>query len=314
MKLAIVCRPYSFHGGIETSTAGLLDELVRQGHAVDLFSTAGQREVPGVRLRRLPALRHPSALRLLSFGLAARRASRSGAYDIVQSHERGLFQDIYRAGEGCHRAYLSAMGRSRTQVNPYHRLVLLLEKRIFGLVAARHIVSISNHSKAEIERLYATPTGRVSVVYNGVDLSRFHPGNRGRLRGDARAELGLGAEDRVILFVGSGFERKGLGPLIEALARLRWRDGRIVVAGKGDPRPYRELAGRLGLDAQLRWAGPVERIERLYAAADVVALPALYEPFGNVHLEALASGVPVLTSQSAGGAEVVRAGRTGWIV
>jgi len=314
MKLAIICRPYVFHGGIETATAGLIDELARQGHAVDLITTAGQKEVPGVTVCRLPTLRHPSVLRLLSFGLAARRVARSGAYEIVQSHERVFLQDIYRAGEGCHRAYLRAMGRSGAQVNPYHRVVLGLEKRIFGLRTARHVVAISNRSKAEIERLYATPAGRVTVVYNGVDLSRFHPDNRQRLGKAAREEFGLAAGDRVILFVGSGFERKGLGPLIEAMARLRPSDSRLVVAGKGDARPYRTLAARLGVDDLLRWAGPVERVERLYAAADVVALPARYEPFGNVHLEALASGVPVLTSGAAGGAEVVRPGLNGWVV
>ncbi len=314
MKLAIICRPYAFHGGIETSTAGLIDELVRHGHAVDLITTAGQKEVPGVTVRRLPTLRRPSLMRLLSFALAARRLAGSGGYDIVQSHERVLLQDVYRAGEGCHRAYLGAMGRRGYQVNPYHRLLLSLEKRIFSLKAARHIVAISSRGKAEIERLYATPTTRVTVVYNGVDLERFHPGNRQRLGKAAREELGLAAGDRVILFVGSGFERKGLGPLIEAMARFRQPDSRLVVAGKGDTRPYRALADRLGLTDHLRWAGPVERVERLYAAADVVALPALYEPFGNVHLEALASGVPVLTSDSAGGAEVVRSEVNGWVV
>jgi UDP-glucose:(heptosyl)LPS alpha-1,3-glucosyltransferase len=314
VKLAIICRPFSFHGGVETATAGLLGELIRRGHAVDLLSTAGQAPVPGATVRRLPAVAQPSLLRLLSFALAARRAVRAGAYDIVQSHERCLVQDVYRAGEGTHRGYLAAMGRSRPPLDPYHRAVLALERRIFTLRAARHIVAISRRDKAEIESLYGTPGERVTVVYNGVDQERFHPEHRARTGAAVRAQLGIGRDEWVVLFVGSGFERKGLGPLIGGIARATGPGWRLVVAGKGRAEPYQRQAERLGMGGRLLWLGPRSDVERLYAAADAVALPARYEPFGNVHLEALASGVPVLTSARAGGAELIRQGDNGWVV
>src|SRR5262249_47736857 len=154
----------------------------------------------------------------------------------------------------------------------------------------------------------------VRLVYNGVDLDRFHPGNRERLGAVTRAALGLGRESWVVLFVGSGFERKGLGPLLRAVSGLSDRYWQLGVAGKGDARRYQEQAPRLNVAERIRWIGLRADIESLYAAADVVALPALYEPFGNVHLEGLASGVPVLTSAQAGGAEVVANGQTGWVV
>jgi UDP-glucose:(heptosyl)LPS alpha-1,3-glucosyltransferase len=314
MKLALICRPLRFHGGVETATAGLMGELLRRGHAIDLLTTREQHDWPGVTVRRLPVVRQPSVLRLLSFALAAGRAVSDAGYDIVQSHERGLRQDIYRAGEGVHRAYLRAMGRRWAGVDPHHRLVCALETRIFRLRSARQIVAISRGGKAEIQQLYATPPERVSLVYNGVDLGRFHPDNRPRFGPAARDGLGLAAGSWVIVFVGSGFERKGLGPLIQGFAALNDPRGRLVVAGRGDTRPYRDLAGRLGLGDRVRWVGPYRDVERLYAAGDVVALPALYEPFGNVHLEALAAGVPVLTSAQAGGSELISRGDNGWVV
>jgi UDP-glucose:(heptosyl)LPS alpha-1,3-glucosyltransferase len=314
MKLALICRPLRFHGGVETATAGLMGELLRRGHAIDLLTTREQDDWPGVTVRRLPVVRQPSALRLLSFALASCRAVSDAGYDIVQSHERGLRQDIYRAGEGVHRAYLAAMGRRWAGVNLHHRLVCALETRIFRLRSARHVVAISRGGKAEIERLYATPPERVSLVYNGVDLGRFRPDNRARFGRAARDDLGLAADSWVIVFVGSGFARKGLDPLIQGLARVKDARCRLVVAGRGDTRPYRELAGRLGLGDRVTWVGPYRGVERLYATADVVALPALYEPFGNVHLEALAAGVPVLTSARAGGCELISRGRNGWVV
>ena len=83
------------------------------------------------------------------------------------------------------------------------------------------------------------------------------------------------------------------------------RASRLLVVGKGDTRPYRRLAERLGLGERVRWLGPRPDVERWYAAADVLVLPTRYEPFGNVHLEALASGLPVVTTTAAGGAEAV---------
>jgi len=313
MKLGLICRPYSFHGGVETATAGLLSELLKRGYAVDLLSTARQPDVPGAQVRRLPTVAGPSVLRFVSFALAARHAVRRGAYDIVQSHERTLEQDLYRAGEGTHRGYLRAMGRRPGPTQVFHRLICAMEARIFRLETARHIVAISERDKTEIERLYETPPERVSVVYNGVDLERFHPDNRARFGPAMRTGLGLRKDDWVVVFVGSGFERKGLGTLIEALAG--WRDGswRCAVAGKGDPAPYQRQATALGIGDRVRWLGPRRDVDRLYAMADVVALPALYEPFGNVHLEALAAGVPVLASARSGGAEVVHHRETGWV-
>ena len=314
MKLALICRPLRFDGGVETATAGLMGELGRRGHAIDLLTTSDQQEWPGVTVRRLPVVRQPSVARLLSFALAARRAVLDAGYDIVQSHELGLHQDIYRAGEGVHRAYLAAMGQRWATWNPHHRLVCALETRIFRLRSARHVVAISRMGKAEIERLYATPPERVSLVYNGVDLGRFHPQHRAGVGRAARDALGLAGGAWIILFVGSGFARKGLRPLIQAVAQVGESSWRLVVAGRGDTQPYRELAGRLGLRDQVTWAGPCPDVERLYAAADVVALPALYEPFGNVHLEALAAGGPVLTSARAGGSELIIPGQNGWVV
>ena len=314
MKLAVICRPFSFHGGVETATAGILGELLRRGHAVDLISTAAQPDVPGATVRRLGVPRSPSALRLAVFALRARRAVEAAGYDVVQSHERCLRQDVYRAGEGTHRGYLEAMGRGRGGAHPYHRLVLALERRIFTLRTARHVVAISRRDAAEIRARYGTPAEAVTVVYNGVDLARFHPEHRERLRGPARQALGVSTDAWVVLFVGSGFERKGLGPLVEALGQAGGQGTRLVVAGKGDAGPYQRRAAALGVGARITWLGPRRDVDALYAMADAVALPARYEPFGNVHLEALASGLPVLTSAAAGGSEVVAHGETGYVV
>src|SRR3989442_3491206 len=131
---------------------------------------------------------------------------------------------------------------------------------------------------------------------------------RAALRPAAREDAGIPVWAWGVSFGGSGFGRKGLAAAIEALAALEDGAGRLLVVGKGDTAPYGALAARLGLTERVMWLGPRPDIERWYAAADVCVLPTRYEPFGNVHLEALASGLAVVTSLLAGGSEVVRPG------
>jgi UDP-glucose:(heptosyl)LPS alpha-1,3-glucosyltransferase len=147
-----------------------------------------------------------------------------------------------------------------------------------------------------------------------VDLARFHPARAERLRAPARGEVGIAPDAWVALFLGSGFERKGLATALDAFARVGDASSRLLVVGKGDAKAYRARAERLSLDQRVLWLGPRADPARWLAAADAVVLPSRYEPFGNVHLEALASGVPVVASARAGGAEVVEDGRTGAVV
>jgi UDP-glucose:(heptosyl)LPS alpha-1,3-glucosyltransferase len=311
MKVLIIARPFVFHGGVEQATAGLVAALVEHGYEVHLLSPRGQAPMRGVTLHTLPLPPLPSAARVLALAMSARLAVARGAWDVVQSHERTLRQDVYRAGEGCHRAYLASEDRGKTR-GLYHRIVLALERRVFAQTS--QIVAIAQVGRREIETLYGVPPGRLEVVYNGVDLTRFHPENRSRFRADARAEAALPAGAFTALFVGSGFARKGLATAIEAIAALSDRESRLVVIGKGERRPYQAIATRSGVAERLVWLGARSDLERWYAAADVVVLPSRYEPFGNVHLEALASGLPVIASARAGGAEVITDGINGAVV
>jgi UDP-glucose:(heptosyl)LPS alpha-1,3-glucosyltransferase len=303
MRILVVSRPFVFHGGVERATAGFVTALVAHGHEVHLLSPRGQQPLPGVTIHTLALPPVPAPARVLVLALSARLAVHRRAWDAVQSHERTLSQDVYRAGEGCHRAYLTAMGPRFHRRAAYHRLLLALERRVFARTP--EIVAISRRGADEIAKLYSVPPARLTVVYNGVDLARYHPDNRPHYRAAARHEAGVPADAWVVLFAGSGFERKGLTTAVEALGRIGDHRARLLVVGKGDPRPYQRLADRLGLTERIVWLGPRPDIERCYAAADAVALPTRYEPFGNVHLEALACGLPVVTTTQAGGAEVV---------
>lgn len=311
MRILIIARPFVFHGGVERATAGLVGALVEHGYDVHLLSPGHGPSPVGVTVHRLRLPPLPSGPRALALALVSKIAVARRHWDVIQSHERTLCQDIYRAGEGCHRGYLAARGQDHSR-GLYHRIVLALERRL--LTSTPRIVAIARMGKSEIERLYGVPSGRVVVIYNGVDLERFHPRNRLRHRTTAREEIGILADAWLALFVGSGFERKGLRTAIEALTALGDPAARLVVVGRGDATAYRVLAERLGVAPQIVWLGPRPDVERWYGAADIVVLPSRYEPFGNVHLEALASGLPVITTTRAGGAEIIDERRNGAVV
>src|SRR5256884_354987 len=130
IKLLIIARPFVFHGGVERATAGLVGALVDHGYDVHLLSPRGQAPMRGVTLHPLSLPPLPSAARVLALAVSARRAVAGGGWDVVQSHERTLCQHVYRAGEGCHRAYLASEARPRAR-GLYHRIVLALERRGF---------------------------------------------------------------------------------------------------------------------------------------------------------------------------------------
>ena len=309
MKIALIARPFVFHGGVERATSGLIETLAARGHDVHLLSPGGALAPAGVTLHRLPLPRLPATARALALVALAGRALASGRWDVVQSHERTLHQHVYRAGEGCHRGYL-ASGAALRKRPIYDRVMQALEARVFA--GTPRVVAIARRGKREIERLYAVDPARVSVIYNGVDLERFHPDHAAAHRAPTRGEAGIGSGDRVLLFVGSGYERKGLATAIEALPHLIGT--RLAVIGRGDETRYRRLAARLGVAERIRWLGLRQDVLRWYAAADLLVLPTRYEPFGNVHLEALASGLPVLTTTAAGGSELIEEGKNGAVI
>lgn len=321
MRIALIRQRYTPSGGAERYLAGLVTGLAGAGYEIHLFANRWMEATPGVIHHRVPVLPGPAFARVLSFAWAAGRMTRRGGFDLVVSFDRTIRPDIYRAGDGCHRAWLDRRraveggpARALDRVNPLHLSLLLLERHLFG-GGCRRIIANSRMVREEILRYYGTPAGAIEVIYTGVDLGRFHPPRSEAARAGLRAERGVGSEDRVLLFVGSGFERKGLRFLIEAAGRLRGLRGlRLWVLGRGDPRRPRALAEGLGLADRVHFAGPVPDPERWMAAADLFVLPTIYDPFSNACLEALACGLPVVTTAGNGAAEVLEEGQSGSVL
>ena len=339
MKLALIRQRYNPYGGAERFVARALEALNGQGVSVTVFArdwnttgdtsgaTSGDASwedagdgMPAEFVRCDPF--HLGRLwRDASFARATCRALAQRRFDLVQSHERIACCDIYRAGDGVHaqwldnrRRALGAWGRLGVRLNLYHAYVLAAERRLFASERLRAVICNSRMVAGEIRRRFAVSEDRLHVIYNGVDLDAFHPRLRDRHRREVRARLGIADSDMVYLMVGSGFERKGVPQLLEAIARLPNRAARLVVVG-ADRRTgaLRRRADALGLGSRVIFAGAQREVRPWYGAADCFVLPTLYDPFPNAALEAMASGMPVITSSNCGAAEFIAEGDNGYV-
>jgi UDP-glucose:(heptosyl)LPS alpha-1,3-glucosyltransferase len=323
VKIAIIRKKYNPYGGAERYLQLLSEALVRQGHEVHILSNHWvQKGDAGIVFHRVPMLGGLSLFKVWSFPVACRRRLRTLAGAVVFSNERLFRQDIFRASDGVHRTWLrirsqqaSFLRRLSFLLNPLHLSVRFFDWYIYNRRAFGKIIAPSHFIKNDILRNYPRVREEdIRVIYNGVDLERFHPRNKSRYREAVHKELGLLPATRLMLFVGTGFERKGLMAAVEALRHLP-ETIRLLVIGKGNPKRFRKQAERWGVGERVLFLGGVaEGVERYYGAADLLVAPTLYEPMANVILEAMATGIAVVTTRASGNSEVVDEGRCGWLL
>jgi UDP-glucose:(heptosyl)LPS alpha-1,3-glucosyltransferase len=313
MKIALAHKRLDLRGGTERDLYRMAEGLRDLGHEVHLFCT--EFEIPAPKntyAHKVPVVALGRTARLLSFAVLAPRTILPYKCDIVIGFGRMIRQDIVRSEGGSHRVFLDKMKRGEGmwrrlwhELSIYHRSVLAVERRQFHPGNYKKILAISEEVKRELTTTYAVPLEKISVIHSGVDQERFHPGIRNRARESIRKEMGIPAAAPVALFVGNGFQRKGLDRLLRAWEAPILAGVYLLVVGDDAGRSrYISWAKRAAPD-RIIFAGRQAAVEDYYGAADILVLPALQEAFGNVVLEALASGLPVVTSRTVGAAEVL---------
>lgn len=314
MKIAIIRQRYNPYGGAERFVERALAGLERSDLDVTLITRRWDGPAGTYRRQTCDPFYLGSTWRDAGFARAATAAVAAGGFDLVQSHEKIACCDIYRAGDGLHRAWLARRaaalgpaGRLGLRLNAFHAYTLQAEAELFRSRRLRAVVCISQMVKREIQEAFGLGDDLLPVIYNGIDPAVHNPGVRsGRSR--VRRELGVPEEVPLFLFIGSGYERKGLDRVLDALPSACW----LLVVGKDkDEGRYRRQAERLGIAGRIRFVGAQRDVLPFYGAADVFVFPTRYEPFGNVVLEAMACGLPVITTTDCGAADLLAAGDNG---
>jgi UDP-glucose:(heptosyl)LPS alpha-1,3-glucosyltransferase len=313
LKIAFVRRGYSPSGGAEAYLKRLGRGIVDLGHEAQLISTDDwpSEEWEFGSITRL------SSNSPTGFADELEQTRSQIRCDVLMSLERVWRCDVYRAGDGVHQAWLNRrrkfempLQRFVRATNRKHQDLLKLEESLFRKGGAVRMIANSEMVRREIIDLYNYPADKIDTVRNGVPIEkfRFDPA----LREKWRAELRLKSNEIALLFAGSGWERKGLRFAIEAFELCRDRKLRLLVAGRGDQRGYRPK--RFFTEEPVRFLGEVGDVRPIYAAADIFILPSIYDPSSNACLEAVAGGLPVITTRDNGFSEIIENGVHGTLV
>ena len=317
LTIGFVRRGFSSGGGAEAYLKRLAAGVANAGHRVSLYTAADWPADewnfgPIVRLKATSAIGFADELEKGRRDPSRALGMTGGPQDcsVLMSLERVWRCDVYRAGDGVHRAWLERRNeiagpweKLSRLLNRKHSATLSLEESLFRKGGANRVIANSRMVKEEIIRLYGFPAEKIDVVYNGVPLEPFRHSEQDRAK--TRAAFRLEKKDTAVLFAGSGWERKGLRFAIDAVARQE-APTRLLVAGRGDNRKFPL--------SRVQFLGVVREMESLYAAADIFLLPTIYDPFSNACLEALAAGLPVITTRANGFSEIIENNRHGTII
>jgi UDP-glucose:(heptosyl)LPS alpha-1,3-glucosyltransferase len=327
MRIALVCSEVIRESGHGRYMLELARRLAPE-HEVHVYSHLYQ-PVPGVTHHRVPAPVGVNLIRVFAFYVVSSLRLAFTRYDIV--HAIGgctARQDVVTA-QFCQRAWGAEMKRQRPEeAGPrrglagrlrriyheiYWRTTDLLEARAFRTGSDRRLIAVSRGVREELARYYGADPAQVAVVYNGVEPGEFSAEAVSRDREATRAALGFAAEEPVLLFVGD-FYRKGLLTVLDALAAMKTPNARLLVVGRGEIEAFRALAAARGVAERVQFVGFQPDVVPYFAASDAFVFPTRYEPFGMVITEAMAAGLPVVTTRAAGAAEVITPGVDGEVV
>ncbi len=316
IKLALIRQKYRPDGGAERFLARAIDAL-KDNVELTIFTRKWQQQ-DGVKVVECNPAKWGRVSREKRFAKEVCKKLSNRKFDLIQSHERIPCCDIYRAGDGVHKEWLkqrdrviSNTSRTVTKITPFHKYALKAEEQLYNSNQLRAIICNSKMVANEIKEYFPKAANKTRIIYSGIDLSIFNAELK-KHRETIRSELGISNETAVFLYVGSGFERKGLATAIKAIAKTN--NTLLIVIGKDKhSKKYQQLAQDLLATQKVKFLGIKENVAPYYGCADAFVFPTLYDPFPNVVIEALATGLPVITSTKCGAAEIIEHEKDGFV-
>ena len=328
MKLAIIRQKYTPYGGAEKFVSQALQTLSESDNLELLLFTRKWQDSSNADNKNKkifePIICNPfyigSLWRDFAFLKSVERKAKIYQPDLIQSHERTPFCDIFRAGDGLHQVWLQERLKHANfwqklsiKLNPTHWFRLAMEKKLFNSPRLKAVICISQMVKNEILLAYPHISEKLHVIYTAVDCQQFSPKLRKMYRAKICQELNISQNATIFSLIGSGYERKGVKTAMLALAKIYKKNNEhgqlshLIIVGKDKHlHKYQQIAKNLNISQQVHFIGGVSDAKPYYAVADIFVLPTLYDPLSNAVLEALACGLPVLTSEKCGAGEIVK--------
>ena len=310
-------------GGTERYAVDLARGLASSGVSVQVAAQTYDEVPKGVEVIPIHPVPWPKGLRVFDFGKRAGRLYPE--FDVVHGLVKTWGVDVFHPHTGSHRASLNALRESRGSeaarwasglthlLSPKQAVFRWIEAQQYGPARVKVFVAVSRMVARDMERLHGVARDDIRVLHNPVDAARFHPGTDGD-REAIRKRHGIEADGFLALFVAHHFRLKGLDILLRALARLGEAGPRLLVLGRGRGAPYRKMARALGIADRVVFAGEREDPEAYYRGVDVFLHPTFYDPCSLTVLEAMASGLPVVTTTRNGASELMAHGTEGYVL
>jgi UDP-glucose:(heptosyl)LPS alpha-1,3-glucosyltransferase len=322
-------------GGAETYVVDLCQRLIQAGHDVDLYANSWKAGAlpTEVGTIRIDASGWTRWQRLWNFATNSEQALREAdaRYDCTVGFINTWHHDVLIPQGGVHEASLQANSRRfpagwrrgayrlSKKANPKAWVYRAIELRQYDPVREARIVAVSRMVQNHLTRYHSVPPQRIHVIPNAIDAGRLALDDPAAARRDLRTQLGLKPDDLVALFVGHNYWLKGLKPLLMAMVERRRRDSTVrpihlLACGGGNPGPFRSMVRDLGLGDVVHLLGFQPDIRPCFHASDFFVLPTYYDPCSLVVFEALACGLPVITTACNGAGELITEAREGFVV
>ncbi len=271
------------YGGAENYLYRLLAELKNQRISHEIVHSIFPKSVP-------------SWLRVILFNFQVCLTKKDKFYFSL---DRITCPDVYRAGDGVHKVFLTIEKKSKT--NLLHPIYIFFEKKCFN--RAKHIIANSQMVKSEIISTYKIAPDKISVIHNGVRTKEF---NYQKSFDKLLKEFSINKNQKILLYVGSGFKRKGVKEFLNIISKLKDLDIKVFVVGKEkNIEYYQQLSKELSINNQVVFTGVRDDIDDFYAISDIFLLPTHYDPFSNVVLEAMSFENVVFTTKQNGASEIL---------
>jgi len=321
MNIAIIRRRFNPFGGAEKfilrTIQGLSSEKIKITVISEKWISSPEKAKREHEFIGIGSHGISRTARFLNFQKSVRNILTVHNFDLIQSHERLVGADIYRLGDGIHAAWIQRQyvispwyRKLWLRLDPYHRAVIATEKEM-ALDPNLTYVANSSLVKQELISWYQVPETRITLIENGIDTSAFTPSSSEEKK-QAKRNLSLDPQKPTVLFVGSGFDRKGAFELTRAVRSMpNWQ--LIIVGADKKINSLKRIVHDSKLEDRILITGPQHDIHHFLNAADVFCLPSLYDSFPNAILEALCSGLPVVTTEAVGVAEAIKSNKAGAI-
>lgn len=318
MKLAFAIFRYFPFGGLQRDMLAIAQAAQAYGHQVSIFCSDWQGEKnSGIDVIEIKSSDFFNIAGVKNFVAAFEQQFQRDQFDLLVGFNKMPGLDVYFAGDSCfaHKAYGERSWLYR--LAPRSRLYLAYENAVFAETSATQILSLVASEQKQFVRYYATQPERFHALPPGISAAHLACNNPRAARMDLCHELGLSLDTKIILCLGSGYKTKGVDISISTFAELSEIAPdkiALVIVGKDDPYAYRQQAAQAGIEQQVFFLGPRSPVGDLLHSADVLLHPARKELAGNVILEAMLCGVPVVASAHCGYAHYVAAQEMGELI